>query len=132
MLTNFIAALATVTTALATSGVVLTAPQLTAQASACSVNQGMASWYGPGFHGNTTANGELFDQWDYTAAHPYLPFGTQVAVTNLDNGQTVTVRINDRGPYTGDRIIDLSRASADAIGLTDSGIADVKLSINCD
>jgi rare lipoprotein A len=90
---------------------------------------GLASWYGPGFHGNLSASGEVFDQNDMTAAHKELPFGTQVRVTNMDNGLSVVVRINDRGPYSGDRIIDLSAAAADAIGLTNSGFAPVTVEI---
>ena len=90
---------------------------------------GMASWYGPGFDGASSASGETFNQNDLTAAHPNLPFGTQVRVTNLDNGTSVVVRINDRGPYSGDRIIDLSRGAAAVIGLVQSGVAPVKLEV---
>jgi rare lipoprotein A len=89
----------------------------------------MASWYGPGFDGNYSASGEVFNQNALTAAHPSLPFGTQVRVTNLDTGLSVVVRINDRGPHTGGRIIDLSTAAADAIGLTVSGVAPVNLQV---
>jgi rare lipoprotein A len=91
--------------------------------------RGEASWYGPGFHGNLTANGERFNQDALTAAHPSLPFGTRVRVTNQYNGRSVIVRINDRGPYAGDRIIDLSAGSADVIGLTDSGVAPVAVEV---
>ena len=91
--------------------------------------EGYASWYGPGFHGNLTANGEIYDQYAMTAAHPSLPFGTWVYVTNLDNGAGVTVRINDRGPYAGGRIIDLSLSAAEAIGMIDSGVAYVAVEI---
>src|SRR6058998_2315837 len=70
------------------------------------VQVGVASWYGPGFHGNRTANGEVFDQNELTAAHPSLPLGSHVMVTNLTNGRTVEVRINDRGPFVGGRAID--------------------------
>ena len=73
---------------------------------------GKASWYGPGFHGKQTASGEIFNQNALTAAHPELPFGSQVQVTNLANGKKVVVTINDRGPYHEDRIIDLSLAAA--------------------
>lgn len=90
---------------------------------------GLASWYGPGFHGNLSANGEIFDQNALTAAHTELPFGTRVRVTNLDNGRSVVVRINDRGPYIGNRIIDLSAAAAEVIGMLDSGVARVSLEI---
>ena len=90
---------------------------------------GMASWYGPGFHGRRSASGEIFDQNALTAAHLYLPFGTQVRVTNLDNGNSVVVRINDRGPYTGGRIIDVSAAAARNLGMINSGVAQVRLEI---
>lgn len=90
---------------------------------------GWASWYGPGFDGNTSASGEIFNQNDLTAAHKELPFGTFVRVTNLDNGLSVIVRINDRGPYVGDRIIDLSAGAAQAIGMMGSGVAPVSVEI---
>ena len=90
---------------------------------------GGASWYGPGFHGRLSASGEVFNQYDLTAAHRTLPFGTRVLVTNLYTGQQVTVRINDRGPYAGDRVIDLSAAAADVIGLTSSGVGTVQLDV---
>jgi len=92
-------------------------------------NVGGASWYGPGFHGRLTANGEIYNQYGITAAHRTLPFGTRVLVTNLYTGLQVTVRINDRGPYAGNRIIDLSRGAADQIGLTSSGVGTVQLDI---
>lgn len=92
-------------------------------------NVGSASWYGPGFHGRLSASGEVFDQYALTAAHRTLPFGTYVRVTNMYNGAAVTVRINDRGPYSGNRIIDLSAAAADAIGLTSSGVGTVQMDI---
>jgi rare lipoprotein A (peptidoglycan hydrolase) len=91
--------------------------------------RGEASWYGPGFAGNTTANGEIYDPRALTAAHPSLPFGTHVRVTNERNGQFVTVRINDRGPFVGGRIIDLSEAAAEQIGMKSSGVAPVTLEI---
>ena len=91
--------------------------------------QGMASWYGPGFDGNYTANGEVFNQNALTAAHPSLPMGTRVRVTNLDTGRMVLVRINDRGPYHGGRILDLSAGAARIIGLTDSGVAPIRLEV---
>jgi rare lipoprotein A len=93
------------------------------------VYKGDASWYGPGFDGGMTANGERFNQYDLTAAHPSLPFGTRIRVTNQYNGRSVVVRVNDRGPYAGGRIIDLSAGSADAIGLTSSGVAPVSLEV---
>ena len=86
---------------------------------------GYASWYGPGFIGHRTANGERFTSGGYTAAHRSYPLGTRVLVTNHDNGRSVVVRINDRGPYAHGRIIDLSRASARAIGM--AGTARVTL-----
>ncbi|MGH1573469.1 septal ring lytic transglycosylase RlpA family protein [Methylobacterium sp. P31] len=86
---------------------------------------GVASWYGPGFHGRRTANGERFDMNALTAAHRTLPLGSQVRVTNTRTGQSVVVRINDRGPYVGRRVIDLSKASAQAIGV--SGVAKVSI-----
>jgi rare lipoprotein A len=88
---------------------------------------GEASWYGPGFQGNETANGETFDQKKMTAAHPTLPMGTNVEVTNLENGKKVEVRINDRGPYVGDRAIDLSRAAARKLDMEEDGTAQVKI-----
>ncbi|NJN71625.1 MAG: septal ring lytic transglycosylase RlpA family protein [Limnothrix sp. RL_2_0] len=91
--------------------------------------QGHASWYGPGFHGRRTANGERFNQNAMTAAHKTLPFGTRVRVTNTYNGRSVVVRINDRGPFIRGREIDLSKGSAQQIGLVSSGVANVKLEI---
>jgi rare lipoprotein A len=89
------------------------------------LQSGQASWYGPGFHGRRTANGERFNTNDLTAAHRTLPFGTKVKVTNTKTGQSVVVRINDRGPYAHGRVIDLSKALARSIGI--SGIAQVSL-----
>ncbi|MDC0833640.1 Rare lipoprotein A precursor [Geitlerinema sp. FC II] len=91
--------------------------------------QGMASWYGPGFEGNLTANGEIFNSSAITAAHPELPFGTQVRVTNLDNGRSLVVRVNDRGPYAYGRVIDLSAGAAERLGLIASGVAPVRLEV---
>jgi rare lipoprotein A len=91
--------------------------------------EGWASWYGPGFDGNYTASGEIFNQYAMTAAHPYLPFGTLVQVTNMDNGASAVVRINDRGPYAGGRIIDLSAGAAEAIGMIYSGEAYVAVEV---
>lgn len=90
---------------------------------------GLASWYGPGFHGSPSASGEPFNQNALTAAHRTLPFGTQVLVTNTNNGQSVVVRINDRGPYAGNRVIDLSTAAARMLGLIQSGVAPVRLDV---
>lgn len=91
--------------------------------------RGRASWYGYRFHGRRTANGERFNATEYTAAHRNLPFGTKVRVTNLRNGRSVVVRINDRGPYVGGRIIDLSKAAARAIGMLYSGTAPVRMEV---
>jgi len=85
------------------------------------VGKGLASWYGKGFHGRPTASGERFDMHALTAAHPTLPFGTLVRVRSVEDGRTVDVRINDRGPWIKRRVIDLSRAAADALGLIDLG-----------
>ncbi|HVT02806.1 MAG TPA: septal ring lytic transglycosylase RlpA family protein [Thermoanaerobaculia bacterium] len=90
---------------------------------------GMASWYGQEFAGRTTANGEIFDPMLLTAAHRTLPFGTVLEVKNPKNGRTVQVRVNDRGPFVGDRLIDLSYAAAEKIGLVDQGIAPVDLAV---
>jgi rare lipoprotein A len=89
------------------------------------LQSGQASWYGPGFHGRRTASGESFNTNDLTAAHRTLPFGTRVRVVNKKTGKSVVVRINDRGPYAHGRVIDLSRASARAIGI--SGVGSVSL-----
>ncbi|MFP4151206.1 MAG: septal ring lytic transglycosylase RlpA family protein [Alkalispirochaeta sp.] len=91
--------------------------------------EGVASWYGGKFQGRLTANGEVFDTNHLTAAHRELPFGTIVRVINTTNNRVVVVRINDRGPFVDDRVIDLSRAAADIIGLTATGIAPVRLEI---
>ncbi len=91
------------------------------------VETGMASWYGPGFHGKTTASGEIFNQERLTAAHPRLPWGSRVKITNLTNGKSVEVRINDRGPFVKGRIIDVSRAAARTLGMVESGIAHVRV-----
>lgn len=93
------------------------------------LQQGIASWYGPGFHGRRSASGEPFNQNAMTAAHRTLPFGTQVRVTNLRTGASVIVRINDRGPFTRGRVIDLSRAAAGEIGMLGSGVAPVKVEV---
>jgi rare lipoprotein A len=90
---------------------------------------GMASYYAREFDGRTTANGERFDMHDLTAAHQTLPFNTRVRVTNLSNSLSVVVRINDRGPFTKKRIIDLSFAAAEKIGLIGPGSAKVELDL---
>lgn len=91
--------------------------------------EGVASWYGPGFHGNATASGEVYDQDELTAAHRTLPLGTRAMVTNLDNRRSVEVRINDRGPFAKDRVIDLSRAAARAVGMIGPGTARVRIEV---
>jgi rare lipoprotein A (peptidoglycan hydrolase) len=90
-------------------------------------HRGWASWYGPGFHGSPTASGETFDMYGFTAAHPTLPLGSYARVTNLDNGRSVVVKINDRGPYTDLRMIDLSYAAAREIGMVGKGTARVEV-----
>lgn len=90
---------------------------------------GTASWYGPDFHGKTTSNREVYDMYEMTAAHPSLPFGTRVMVTNLDNGRSVEVRVNDRGPFVKNRIIDLSYAAARLLGMVGPGTAPVRLDL---
>jgi len=100
------------------------APLAAEAASSC----GIASWYGPGFHGNLTASGERFTPSKLTTAHPTLPFGTKVRVTNQANGKSVVVRVNDRGPFYGSRIIDLSHGAFAQIASTSQGLADVCIS----
>ena len=91
--------------------------------------QGIASWYGPEFHGKKTSNGEQYDMYANTAAHRILPFGTKVQVTNIENGEKTVVVINDRGPFAKDRILDLSYCGAKEIGLIGPGTASVKLEV---
>ena len=90
---------------------------------------GEASWYGPGFHGRKTANGERYNQNDLTAAHKELPINSVVRVTHEGTGKSVVVRINDRGPFHGDRVIDMSYAAAKAIGMVQQGKANVKIEL---
>ncbi len=90
---------------------------------------GVASWYGQDFHGRRTSSREIYDLYELTAAHKTLPFGTRVRVPNLNNGRTVAVRINDRGPFVGERIIDLSYAAAATIDMVGCGVAPVRLDI---
>src|SRR5215216_6568260 len=97
----------------------------TSPADAKPIQSGGASWYGPGFQGKRTANGERFNTHALTAAHKSLPFGSRVRVTNERTGRSVVVRINDRGPYAHGRVIDLSKAAAQAVGL--SGVGRVSL-----
>lgn len=89
---------------------------------------GSASWYGKQFHGKTTASGEDFDMFEFTAAHKTLPLGTFVKVTNLKNGKWIVVRINDRGPYVGDRIMDLSYSAARMLNFRD-GVERVRIDL---
>jgi rare lipoprotein A len=88
---------------------------------------GTASWYGPGFNGKKAASGERFNQNAMTAAHKTLPFGTKLKVTNEKTGKSVTVKVNDRGPYRGGRIIDLSKAAASQLGIVGAGTGKVCL-----
>jgi len=93
------------------------------------VQEGVVSWYGAAFHNRPTASGERFDSGALTMAHPSLPFGTRVKVTNLRNGRAVVVRVNDRGPFVGKRIADLSQAAASEIGMMRRGVARVRLEV---
>ena len=93
------------------------------------IQEGLVSWYGEHFHARPTASGEPFDSSAMTMAHPSLPFGTQVKVTNLRNGRSVVVRVNDRGPFVGQRIADLSQAAASYLGMLRRGIATVRLEV---
>ena len=86
-----------------------------------------ASWYGPGFHGKVTANGEIYDQMAFTAAHKKLKFGTLLKITNPKNEKSEVVRINDRGPYIGGRHLDLSKAAAIELGILRKGVAKLKV-----
>lgn len=89
---------------------------------------GKISWYGPGFEGKTTASGELFDPGDYTCAHPTLPFGLLLEV-RLANGAKVKVRVNDRGPFSGSRVLDLSQSAAEKLGLKTLGVAEATIEV---
>jgi len=86
-----------------------------------------ASWYGPGFHGRLTANGEIYDQMSFTAAHKSLKFGTLLKITNPRNNKSVVIRINDRGPYITGRDLDLSKAAALELGMVRRGVAKIKV-----
>jgi len=97
------------------------------EGAATAINGGVASWYGPGFAGRRTASGERFNPGDLTAAHRTLPFGSKVRVTH--NGRSVVVRINDRGPFHGGRVIDLSQAAAEQVGLRRAGSGRVELAL---
>ena len=119
------AILATAAAAALSLGTSVLAPAAAVAAPTETAVSGLASWYGPGFHGRRTASGESFNSNALTGAHRTLPFGTQVRVVNERTGRSVVVRINDRGPYAHGRIIDLSQAAAQTIGL--SGVAKVVL-----
>ncbi|WP_242921711.1 septal ring lytic transglycosylase RlpA family protein [Pontibacter liquoris] len=93
------------------------------------IQKGQASWYGSQYHGKKTSSGERYNKNDMTAAHNTLPFGTKVKVTNLANNESVVVRINDRGPYVGERIIDVSEAAARKLHMRSQGIGDVKVEV---
>jgi rare lipoprotein A len=110
---------------------VVAAPPASSQQSFAVVKEvvGQASWYGAKFHGKLTASGEPFDMAEMTAAHRTLPFGTRVRVINPGNGRSVVVRINDRGPFSGRRIIDLSRKAAELIGLKAKGVGRVRIEV---
>ena len=90
---------------------------------------GVASWYGEPFHGRKTASGEKYDMNDLTCAHPTLAFGTRLRVENLDNGRSITVRVNDRGPFKKERILDVSRKAAQELGMIGPGTAQVRISV---
>lgn len=91
--------------------------------------KGLASYYGPKYHGRKTASGEVFDMYQLTAAHKQLAFGTKLKVTNISNGKSVVVKVNDRGPFVGNRILDLSYEAAKQLDMLSSGVAEVKLEI---
>lgn len=91
--------------------------------------EGIASWYGDPFHGRRTASGELYDMDGLTAAHPSLPFGTVIRVENRDNGRAVELRVTDRGPFVDDRILDVSRAGARALGMIGPGTARIRITV---
>lgn len=94
-----------------------------------SVEYGMASYYGDEFHGKKTASGEIYNKWDYTCAHRRLPFGTKIRVTNMENKKSVIVRVNDRGPFAKNRIVDLSYAAARDIDMIAKGVVKVKIEV---
>jgi len=106
-----------------------TAPGVTPETVPVTSQSGEASWYGRPHHGRPTASGEIFDMNQLTAAHRTLPFGTRVLVTNLRNGRSVEVRINDRGPHVADRIIDLSFAAAQALDSSSVGTIPVRIQV---
>ncbi len=93
------------------------------------IEVGTGSWYGPGFHGKLTANGETFDQNKLTAAHPTLPLPSTVAITNLANNRSLILRVNDRGPYIKGRIVDVSQRAAQILGFEKEGLATLQLEV---
>lgn len=93
------------------------------------IETGIASWYGPGFAGRPTASGEIFDPSAMTAAHPELPLGSEVVVVNLENGRQAMLTINDRGPFIGDRVIDVSRKAARVLGFYYDGLTEVRVEL---
>ena len=103
----------------------LPSPEILSPPKGTTVHIGNASWYGPGFHGRTTASGSAFDETKMTAAHRTLPFGSKAKVTNLSTGKSVEVEINDRGPYVGNRVMDLSERAAALLGITKTGLGQV-------
>ena len=113
----------------ATNQQVRKSPTARARPNNTRVLRGKASWYGPGFHGKKTASGVVFDQQKLTAAHKTIPLGSKAIITNLNNGNTVEVEINDRGPYVPGRIIDLSQAAANVLGFVESGTAPVRVEL---
>jgi rare lipoprotein A len=118
-------ALAAVAAVLALAGTALAA----AEGGSAPFESGIASWYGPDFHGRRTSNGEVYDKEKLSCAHRTLPFGSFVLVRNLDNGSSVVVRVNDRGPFAKSRIIDLSEAAARIVGMIPTGTARVSLTL---
>ena len=108
-------------------------PASASSSSTAEAQFGLASWYGPGFHGEETASGEIFDQQEMVAAHRWLPFGTVIRVTNLENGRRVTLRVIDRGPYGRNfrrgTVVDVSRGAARRLGFTRKGLVRVRLDV---
>jgi len=93
------------------------------------IERGTASWYGAEFHGRPTTSGEIYNMYGLTAAHRLMPLGTVAKVTNLENGRSVVVKINDRGPFVEGRIIDLSYSAAEALGMVDAGLSNVEIEV---
>jgi rare lipoprotein A len=107
----------------------LTAPEKIEKRDSKGVQYGIASWYGSDFHGRATSSGEIYDMYQLTCAHNTLPLGTLVMVTNLENGNSLELKVNDRGPFVKDRIIDLSYAAARILGMWEKGTASVKVEV---